>query len=164
MKQLKQKDLKELRERLYKEQKGICPICKTQIRLDEAVVDHQHKTLKERAGVNGAGLIRGVLCLRCNSVEGGMVNKYKRYGVYLKDYVQFLRNLADYLEQEPLPYIHPTEAPKIPKVGKRDFNKLLKLYKIKYPKRKKGLTYPKSGKMSKKWIELFDEFDILEDK
>jgi len=158
MKQLKQKELKDLREKLYAEQKGICPLCKTKIRLDEAVIDHQHKTLKEEIGADGAGLVRGVLCHRCNTVEGGMINKFRRYGIYLKDYTQFLRNLADYLDQEPLPYIHPTEAPKIPKLGKRDFNKLLKLYKAKYPRRKKGLTYPKSGKLTKKWIDLLEEF------
>ncbi len=159
MKQLKQKELKPLREKMYIEQDGICPICKTKIRLDEAVVDHQHKTLKEQAGVNGAGLVRGVLCARCNSVEGGMINKYKRYGIYLTDYTQFLRNLADYLDQDNLPLIHPSEAPKIPTLGKRNFNKLSKLYKIKYPKRKE-LIYPKSGKLTKKWIELFEEFEI----
>jgi len=159
MKQLKQKDLKPLREELYKKQNGICPLCKHKITLEEAVVDHQHMTLAETVGEKGAGLIRGVLCLRCNAVEGGMINKYKRYGVYLKNYPEFLRNLADYLEQEPLPYIHPTEAPKIPKLGKRDFNKLKKLYKEKYPRRKE-LEYPKSGKLTKRWVELFEEFNI----
>jgi len=159
LKQLKSKDLKALREELYHQQNGICPLCKTKIKLEEAVIDHQHKTQKEEIGVNGAGLVRGVLCNRCNSVEGGMINKFKRYGIYLQDYTQFLRNLADYLDQEPLPYIHPTEAPKIPKLGKRNFNKLKKLYKLKYPNRK-DLEYPKSGKMSKKWEALFNEFDI----
>jgi len=158
-KQLKNKDIKSLRDELLKEQGGICPLCKTKIKEGEATLDHQHKTNAEEIGVNGAGLIRGVLCRNCNSAEGSMLSKYKRAGVYLKDYPEFLRNLADYLVQDNLPYIHPNEAPKTQKMGKRNFNKLKKMYKMKYPKRKE-LKYPKSGKLTKRWIDLFIEFDI----
>jgi len=88
-----------------------------------------------------------------------MLSKYKRAGIYLKDFPQFLRNLADYLEQDNLLYIHPSEAPKTPIFGKLAFNKLKKAYSIKYPRRKK-LIYPKNKKLSKKWSELLLEFDL----
>ena len=159
LKQLKFSEIKEIRDKILKEQNGICPICKTKIKEGEAVLDHKHKTKNEKIGENGAGLIRGVLCQRCNSVEGMLFRKFQRMGIYLKDFPQFLRNLADYLEREKYPYIHPKEAPKTSKLGKRAFNKLQKFYSKKYPKRKK-LIYPKSGKLTKKWQDLLKEFDI----
>jgi len=157
--QLKGKDVKALRDKLLEDQGGICPLCKMPINEGEATLDHQHKTASEEIGVQGAGLVRGVLCRNCNSAEGGILSKYKRAGVYLKDYPQFLRNLADYLEQENLQYIHPKEAPKTPLMGKLAFNKLKKAYAIKYPKRK-PLVFPKNKKLSKRWVDLFDEFNI----
>lgn len=56
--QLKQVEIKEVREKLYKQQEGICPICKHTIK--DPCLDHNHKT----------GAIRAVLCRNCNRVEG----------------------------------------------------------------------------------------------
>jgi len=47
------------KEKLFKEQKGLCAICKTSTKL---VIDHDHKT----------GKIRGLLCHNCNIGLGNM--------------------------------------------------------------------------------------------
>lgn len=67
---LKQKDLKEYRSNLLREQKGICPLCKHKIKDKEAVLDHDHKT----------GLCRRVLHRRCNAIEGKFANWFRSYG------------------------------------------------------------------------------------
>jgi hypothetical protein len=47
------------KDKLFKEQKGLCAICKDSTKL---VVDHDHKT----------GIIRGLLCRNCNIGLGNM--------------------------------------------------------------------------------------------
>ena len=159
--QLETREIKEFREKLNKVQKNICPITKKPIQIGNHVLDHQHMTKKEVLGENGAGLIRGVLDFRANSWEGKVVNSFKRYGLNKEvDLIDALRNLAEYLEQDNLPYIHPNEKPKVKKLLKRPFNKIKKMYSEKYPKRK-VLEYPKSGKATKLIIELSKEFDVL---
>lgn len=160
--QLKQKDIKPLREKLLKEQNYICPICKEEITLSESTLDHQHRLFKdEEIGNNGAGLCRGVICFRCNAWEGKIFNAHRRLGLHKKelDQASLMRNLAEYLEQENYPYIHPSEAEKPKKLGKRIYNKLKKVYSEKYPNRKE-LEYPKSGKITKEIQKLLDEFDL----
>ena len=156
--QLELKDIKPLREKLNSAQNNICPIINLPI--DISVLDHQHKSKKEVIGINGAGLIRGVLDFRANAWEGKVNNSFIRWGLHkVMDLPTALRNLADYLEQENLPFIHPSEKPKVKKLMKRPFNKIKKIHDIKYPKRKK-LMYPKSGKPTKIIIELAKSFNI----
>ncbi len=158
LKQLKQKDLKPLRERLYIESDGICPIINKQFDLLDFVIDHQHKTLKETIGVNGAGLIRGCIHRQSNSFEGKVTNSYKRYGLDKFDISlpDVLRNLADYLERENTEYIHPNEKPKEPKLKKSSYNKLKKIYidKGKFP------VYPKSKKLTKPLENIYMRYNI----
>jgi hypothetical protein len=79
------------------------------------------------------------------------------------DLPTFLRNLADYLEdnhlQDKTLYIHPSEEVKEPKLKKSSYNKLKKLYsgKAKFPE------FPKSGKLSKKLEELFSKYNLEPD-
>jgi len=158
--QLESKDLKPYREKVALEQDLICPICKNKRDLKDFVVDHQHKTKNEQNGINGAGMVRGVICFMCNSTEGRMLSYFKRSGLN-KDtsFSEYLRELASYLEQEPTNMIHPTEKVKEKKLMKRPFNKIKKLHDAKYPKRKK-LEYPKSGKPTKVIRDLSEEFGI----
>jgi len=165
--QLNQKDLKPLKQKLHNEQDNICPLLKIKVPLDQMVVDHKHKLKANPAGPNGDGLVRGAIEFRANALEGKISNNWKRYygadvskhPISLSDY---LRNLADFLENppcEPL-YIHPSEKPKVKKLGKRVFNKIAKLYKVEYPRRKE-LQYPKSCKPTKQ-IKLLAEHYKLE--
>lgn len=164
--QLNQKDLKELKTRLHKEQNEICPLLNKKVPLEEMVVDHKHKLKANPAGPNGDGLVRGAIEFRANALEGKISNNWKRY--YGADeskhpitLPEYLRNLADYLENppcEPL-YIHPSEKPKVKKLGKRVFNQIAKRYKEEYPKRKE-LVYPKSCKPTKQIKLLAERYNI----
>lgn len=157
MEYLKSKDIKPLREKLHKEQDFICPVCEQKTPLSETTLDHQHKLFKDQPlGENGAGLIRGVLCKQCNSVEGKIFNSLRRMGMHKKDisFSEILRNLADYLERDNLPLVHPTEIPKEPKIKKTCYNKLKKVCTVKMP------AYPKSGKLTKELEKLFIRFNV----
>jgi len=157
IKQLKSKDIPPLRERLLKLQGGFCPICRKKI--DRPVLDHEHKRK-----LKGSGLIRGVLCSTCNSFLGKIENSCKRYRITLQDLPNVLRRIADYIEQDHLPYMHPSEMPKKPKLTKRSYNKLKTAY-TKFLKHKnvrgtKFPAYPKSGYLTKPLARLFDRLGI----
>ncbi len=118
LKQLKAKDIPELRKKILGEQKGICPICNREP--DTPCLDHAHtKKLKL------SGQIRGVLCLQDNVYLGKLENSCMRCGIKQKDLPTVLRRCADYLEKEQYPYLHPSEVAKKPILKKRSYNKLL---------------------------------------
>ena len=158
---LKQNDLKPLKEKWAEEQNFLCPILKKEIPLEKLVIDHLHKLKSEEPGLNGKGCCRGAIDFRANALEGKITNNFKRLGLE-KDIKlpEFLRNLADYLENNHLNdeilFIHPTEVIKEPKLSKRSYNKLKKLYsgKVKFP------DFPSSGKLTKPLEKLFKEYDI----
>ena len=158
---LKQNDLKPLKEKWAEEQNFLCPILKKEIPLEKLVIDHLHKLKSEEPGLNGKGCCRGAIDFRANALEGKITNNFKRLGLE-KDIKlpEFLRNLADYLENNHLNneilFIHPTEVIKEPKLSKRSYNKLKKLYigKAKFP------DFPSSGKLTKPLEKLFKEYDI----
>jgi hypothetical protein len=161
LRQLKQKEIKSLKIHLHKKQKRICPILGTKFKASKMVLDHQHKTKKEKIGKNGAGLARGAIHFQANVLEGKITNAFKRYGlakfgITLPD---FLRNLADYLERENLPYIHPNEKPPKKKLMKRSYNKLRKLYDKK-PIKSKFPDFPKSGKLIKPLEKLYNHYGL----
>lgn len=151
--QLKSSDLPILREQLIKEQNGICPICKNTLK--NPVVDHQHKKK-----VKGTGLIRAVICNMCNTFISRSENNAPRHGISLEELPNVLRNMADYLEAEHLPLIHPTEKPKEPKVSKRNFNILIKKLKLDSTYKKKLPQYPKSSKLTKELASLFELYCV----
>lgn len=158
--QMDSKRLVEYRESEVIALDGICPICKNKRDSSDWTVDHQHKTKSEINGVNGAGMVRGVICFKCNSTEGRMLSAYKRSGLRHEiNFTDFLRNLADYLDKPTTHYIHPSEKPKEPILKKRPFNKIAKAYAIEYPKKKK-LEYPKSKKATKLIKELSLRYGI----
>jgi hypothetical protein len=159
LKQLKQKDLKSLKEKWHKEQDQKCPLFGKEFPLDDMVVDHFHALKSEGPDESGKGLCRGVLHFQANSIEGKITNAFKRYGgdKYI-DIVTFLRNLADYLENNKIhsdeKYIHPTEKPKTPKLMKSSYNSLVKAVngKQKVP--------PFTGKFTKKLELLYAKYDL----
>lgn len=162
LKQLKSKDIKTVKEKILESQEFKCAICGKPLTLDEAVLDHQHKIRKsDPNGENGNGLVRGVLCNFCNPCEGVVYNNLVRYKQIKTDEerIEWLQNLIEYYKRPKYPLIHPTEAVKEPQVSKRNFNKLKKLYTLKYPQ-KKPLEYPKSGKLTKSLAKLFEDFNV----
>ena len=159
IKYLKGSDIKPLRKKLHKEQDGICPICVTRLSVDFMALDHQHKLFVNQPLLeDGAGLCRGVICMVCNAWEGKVSLGFKRMGLHKKEASMstLLRNLADYLDRENLPFVHPREQDPIPKLKKQCYNKLKKVYKgrAKFPE------YPKSKKVTKKLGELFKEYNL----
>lgn len=157
--QLKHKHIKEVREWMLIEQAYKCPLCGYPIDPSDSALDHQHRTKLETIGVDGAGLVRGVLHRNCNSVEGQMLGKFKRSGVKDIKFSDFLRNLAEYYDETNYNLIHPNERKEPTKMGKRIFNRISVAYRMKYPKRK-PLEYPKSGLLTKKFADLIEELEI----
>jgi len=93
------------------------------------VVDHKHRKKSEPIGIDGKGLVRGVIHRQANSMEGQIRKSWVRHGMHKFDISlpAFLRNLADYLENPPLKkyrLIHPLEKTPIKKLTKSSYNKL----------------------------------------
>jgi hypothetical protein len=144
---MKQNELKKLREFYSQDDKIFCPVLKKWIKIEESVVDHKHK-LKLQESDLGAGHVRAILEYRVNAMAGKIENMYKRYGFHKENISlpELLRNIADYLESEPIKFkkdnknvylIHPNEVPKRKKISKRDLNLLKKYYFYFYPRKKK---------------------------
>lgn len=152
-KQLKHADIKSLRKHILKKQKGRCWICGCKPSI--ACLDHHHQKR-----IKGTGLIRGVLCSSCNVFIAKIENNAMRYGITNDELPDMIRKVADYFEKKHYPYLHPSEKPKDPILGKRSFNVLAKRYIEKYPGRKE-LKYPKSKKLTKNLDKLYQEFLIV---
>jgi len=151
MQQLKQKDIKPIRDMILNEdQSGICLICGKEPKI--ACLDHSHKKR-----IKGTGLIRGVLCSSCNVFIAKSENNCMRYGFSQNELPDILRSMAEYLERDHYPYIHPSEAPKPKKLKKRSYNVLKKAY----IGRAKFYSYPKSGYLTKPLARLFEEYNIV---
>jgi len=154
--------------RQWRKQNKRCPVLKKQIKFKVAVMDHKHKLKREIAGQDSKGLCRGVVHNGVNVIEGKIQNAYLRYG--LRDLItvpELLRNLADYLENPPLPpiYIHPTEKVKTKRrvLGVIEKTRVFKYWKQIYPRRKKLPKLPKPvGK--KKLIKVTKEWQVFIDK
>jgi hypothetical protein len=158
---LKSKDIAEIRESLLLSQDGRCALCSCKITDKTGVsLDHQHKNKSDEIGEDGGGLIRGVLCRSCNVLEGKLWNAMKRFLQVknVQERINWLENLILYYKQPNLNLVHPNEIPKEPKIGKREFNKINKYYKEKYPNRK-PLEYPKSKKYTKTLLEIKNEME-----
>lgn len=166
---LKQSDIIPLREKLHKEQNMICPLLKIEVPFDKVVLDHKHKLKDVEASEENGGLVRGAIEFRANALEGKISNSFKRlfgsdesqHPISLPNY---LRNLADFLENPPCEqiYIHPNETKELrTKASKQDYNRIKKYWKNLYP-HKKIFPFPKSGWMTeemKKVLPEFNEFD-----
>lgn len=145
-------DISPLREALCEKQQGFCPICCRKI--NAPCLDHHHKKR-----IKGSGQIRGVLCRSCNVMLGKIENNCVRYSISQEELPEILRNMAKYLEQPHLPYIHPSDAPKQKLLMKSSYNKLKKIMK-EAPSKKKCPEYPKSGKLTKPLKALYKEYNL----
>jgi len=152
--QLKQTDVKPLREKILKDNKFICPLCENPLAPCDSALDHCHSS----------GQIRNVICKTCNSLEGVFKSRWIRLGVAKKvPFDVFLRNLAEYLIAEPLPLLHPSCNPKPRKLMKSSYNKLkrdIDCYNKHLKKPIKMPEYPKSKRLTKRLKELFLQFGI----
>lgn len=92
---LKTKDIPVIREQYIQNQHNKCLLCEAD--LDVPCLDHCHKK----------GHIRGVLCRRCNVLEGKITNSAKRLGIGQEKLFNILKNYAAYQQLESN-LIHPT--------------------------------------------------------
>ncbi|QPI17822.1 recombination endonuclease VII [Pectobacterium phage POP12] len=96
---IKKTDYPALKQKLYNEQNGLCKLCKRPLEGDVSKhhLDHDHELCGD-----GAGRVRGLLCVLCNSVDGIIKHKFNRSGLASKnvDYAQYLRDLADYVSND----------------------------------------------------------------
>jgi hypothetical protein len=148
-KQLKHKDLFVLRNDLHEKQKGVCPICDRLIDISNAVVDHHHKKR-----VKGSGLIRGVLCRNCNVFLGKIENNCVRYNISQNALPAVLSNIISYLIKPHLPFLHPSERPKLKKESYQALKKAMKKDGKKIP------PYPKQKALTKPLEKLFKQYKI----
>lgn len=149
LRQLKTTEIASLRAHMLKRQDGICPICKKKIM--DAVLDHQHKKK-----IGGTGQIRGVICRTCNVFLAKAENNSVRYGIGQKSLPDVLEAMAHYLRKKHVNILHPSEKPKAPRLTKLSYNRLKKFYEGKsaFPE------YPKTGKLTVKLKQLFDQYQI----
>lgn len=106
---LKYSEVKQYREKMLKEQNNLCGLCGEHLDLEEAVLDHDHKT----------GLIRKVLHRGCNSLEGKIVNNMPRSRVDIRRLEGIARNLVNYLTTQHTDIRHPThKTPEERKMGR----------------------------------------------
>ena len=156
-KKMQYKDIKVLREQLYHEQKGICPVLKKKILLEDSVLDHQHSLKGEKLEHHGAGLVRGCISALVNSFEGQILSKYRRSGLSkIIPLPDLLINLGLFLKQKNLNYIHPSEKARPKKLQKSSYNLLKKACS----RQKKFPLYPKSGILTKPLERLFRQYNI----
>jgi hypothetical protein len=166
-KELTQKELSELRNKLYN---GTCPICGRTTELKEMSLDHIHGSHKSIYPETNK-LCRDLICSDCNVLIGKIENQFLRSSKKFKEnsnLSNILRNIADYIEKYSSIenfeeyFIHPTEwKPK--KLKKSWFNKLNKLYKERIKNsnlKKKELKYPSSGKLTKEIEKWSKEFNL----
>lgn len=157
--QLKSNEVQITRETILQEQCGLCALCNEVITEDSgASLDHQHKRKSDEIGVDGAGLVRGVLCRACNVWEGRLWNGTTRYRQpkSVQERIDMLKNLMQYYEKENYPLVHPSEKIPAKIVSKANYNKLKRIYKEK----KKLPEYPKSGKLTLGLQVLFEKYEI----
>ena len=94
-----------MRKQLAGTQGYICPLCNGTLAAGKPALDHCHVT----------GHVRATLCQSCNVGEGkvkaGMLFRTPKNNLAYENPIQWLRNLANYLEHHqmnPSGIIHPT--------------------------------------------------------
>jgi hypothetical protein len=85
------------REAMLKGQEGNCALCGEAI-IDDAVLDHCHKT----------GKLRAVLHRGCNAMLGKIENNMPRNRMGIKRLETFAKNLCEYMTMDYPSVIHPT--------------------------------------------------------
>jgi len=105
LRQVSTTSISTVRKQFAVQQKYRCPICKGPLAQGVVALDHDHTN----------GMCRGTLCQSCNVGEGkvkaGMLFRTPKGNLAYTNPVQWLRNLADYLEYHkanPSGLIHPT--------------------------------------------------------
>ncbi|APU02367.1 endonuclease [Aeromonas phage SW69-9] len=96
---LNSKSSDELKQKLFHAQGGCCKLCKNEFDgpYNKQHLDHDH-ALEGR----NAGKVRGLLCARCNMLEGMIKHKFIRSGLRGRDvdYIEWMRELIEYVDSD----------------------------------------------------------------
>ncbi len=154
--QLSGKHISILRGKLLTAQGNKCLICEVHLSSNDgaACLDHHHQKKNK-----GTGLIRGVLCRTCNSLVAKNENNATRFRIEQARLPNILRKIAGYLEKPQYPYLHPSEKPKIKKLKKDSYNRLIKAMKL--GKEKKIPVYPPSGKVTVLLESMYKKYNLV---
>ena len=103
VKRVKSTGLSTIRQELLESQEYKCGICEIDLKEEHGTnqhVDHHHET----------GMIRGVLCQKCNLLEGTMLYRFRRSGHVARgtDYIKWVEQLLEYLKKPYTEYEHPS--------------------------------------------------------
>jgi len=163
MRQLKGKDIKEIRELLWEKNDCVCPILGIEVDKTDLNLDHAHQDSEISETVSGQ--IRGSIHKFANTLEGQMRSKYRRSGIasYIT-FEEFLYNLWNYLMTNREPFLHPQHQPRAKKIMKSSYNELVREIKSCNTQLKKPIKippYPKSKRMTKRLAELYEKFAII---
>lgn len=102
MERIKTTQVAVVRAEQLRKQGGVCALCREEVALDEAVLDHCHTT----------GLLRGVLHRGCNAMLGHIENNSARHKLLRTTKLSaFLWGIIPYINNPPmqgLGLLHPT--------------------------------------------------------
>jgi len=153
--QLSSKHISVLRNNLLTLQGGKCKICSVDLTKDSAAcLDHHHQKKNK-----GSGLIRGVVCRTCNSFLAKSENNATRFRISKEQLPIILMQMASYLTSAQYPYMHPSEKPKVRKLTKLSYNRLVKAMKL--AKENKIPEYPKSGTLTILLTSLCEKYKVI---
>lgn len=147
--QMKQSHITLFRDSLLQKQGGVCTVCGRSPK--NPVLDHDHAKFTK-----GTSRIRAVLCSGCNSLLGAIERGGVKYAINKNDLPMCIRGCAKLLEAYQPPFIHPTEAPKKPRLMKTSYNELVKVVNGK----QKIPIYPKQGRMTVGLTKLFEKYRV----
>ena len=136
---------------------NMCPICNREI--NNPVVDHQHKKK-----IKGTGRIRNNICSNCNVFIAKIENNCTRFKIAQEELPEVLKNISDYFGAQQYNIIHYTDKESRPTLSKIQANKVLKYWEYLYPGKNKKLTYPKSGILTKDWVEALKRFEEFQNR
>ena len=94
---IKQSEIKTYREQYWKENNGICPVCRHPVELKDAVLDHRHSD----------GYIRNTIHRFCNTFISHIENNQKRNKISPSQLTNILANFETYVRTHK-PVLHPT--------------------------------------------------------
>lgn len=107
-------------DRIFAYQKGVCFVCQEPSKGKRLATDHSHED----------GLVRGLLCQRCNALLGKVENAFKRYGLHKVPGLTVLLTLVrlvTYLQNPPASQaLGRNVYGYIGRIGTRDFRKWVK--------------------------------------
>lgn len=164
--------ISQIRSRLLESQGFKCAICEKDLDPKDTGncnVDHQHLFKSEELGVNGNGLIRGVLCRDCNALEGKIWNAIHRFhservlGNPVEGRKDIIKRILGYWEnnfQSEERILHPKEK-RIERIGKSEYNRIFKFYKTLPSSYKKNGDLKDFPRFSGQWTQKLRDLKSL---